>query len=320
MSRNRCLAIVGIVVAVAVLFSVLFCVVLVNHRPVIYGLGANPEKVIPLGSCQVTCNATDPDGDQLSYGWSATGGTISGRGPTIIWTAPKAEGSFNLTVIVMDSRGGAVSDHVIVMVRANRPPAISDLVADAEWTLPSGSVDLICEASDPNDDELTYEWSASGGDISGTGEEVVWSAPQEIGVYYITVVVMDDHGSSDMRTLSLAVASEEPPDIEELNISKDRYGHCYLKKYSGGYYVGQGQMYDIECVVSDTSIELSYEWSCTGGVLSGEGSIVAWTAPDTSGKLTITAVVSDIAGNTASKDLVLTVASCSTCTFGSCST
>jgi len=132
-------------------------------------------------------------------------------------------------------------------------------------------------------------------------------------------VVRDGHGSSDTGTLPASVAPEQPPTIEDLLITKDRYGHCYLKKYSGGYYVGKEQMYDIECIVSDTGIELFYEWSCTGGELSGEGSLVTWTAPNTSGKVTVTVIVSDIAGNMVIKNLVLNVVSCSTCTFGYCS-
>lgn len=310
--------VIAAVVVAAVVLSVLFCVVLVNHRPVITGLAAQAERILPRGSCDIVCNATDPDGDSLMYGWSASGGQITGQGDTITWTAPDSAGSYNITVIVADRRGGAVTDDVTVEVRTNRSPSIKSLEADADWTLPSDSVDVTCDASDPDSDELIYEWSTSGGDISGTGEEVVWTAPDEVGVYYVTIVVRDGHGSSDTRTLSIAVASEEPPDIEELEITKDRYGHCYLKPYSGGYYVGKGQMYDIECIVSDTGSELSYQWSCTGGVLSGNGSMIAWTAPDTSGKITVTAIVADIAGNTASKDLVLNVVSCSACTFGSC--
>lgn len=322
MNKKGYIVIAGVVVA-AVVLSVLFCVVLVNHRPIISGLAAQAERILPRGSCEIVCNATDPDGDTLTYGWSANGGTITGEGSTVTWTAPDSAGSYNVTVIVADTHGGAATGDVTVTVRTNRSPSIRSLEADADWTLPSGSVDVTCDASDPDNDELAYEWSASGGGISGTGAEVVWTAPQEVGVYYITVLVKDRHGSSDTRIRSLTATPGEPPTIEELVITKDRYGHCYLKAYSGGYYVGKDKPYDIECVVSDTGIEVSYEWSCTGGEISEsfeDGSMIAWTAPDTSIEVTITGIVSDTDGNIASKDLFLNVVSCSTCTFGSCST
>jgi hypothetical protein len=315
MSKKRCLIIVGIVVVVVVLLAVLFDTVLANHRPAITALEAEPEKVIPSGNCQIVCNATDSDGDELSYGWSASGGVIAGEGATITWTAPRSQGSYNVTVIVIDSRGGAATDYAIITVKANRPPTINNLIADADWTLPSGSLQVTCDASDTDDDELSYEWSTSGGDITGTGPEVIWTAPEEVGIYNITVVVRDGHGSSDTRTLPVSAVTGQPPVIEMLEITKDRYGHCYLKPYSGGYYVGKEQMYDIECIVTDTTVELSYEWSCTGGEISGEGSLITWTAPDTSVKITVTVIVSDITGNMVSKNVLLNVVSCSTCTF-----
>lgn len=317
MNKTRYLIIVGIVVA-AVALAILFYTILGNHRPVITSLVAEPAKVLPRQSCQIVCNATDPDGDELSYGWSASGGTISGMGTTVTWTAPGSAGLYDVTVIVMDSRGSAATDSVTITIRTNASPAINNLTADADWTLPLGSLNVTCAASDPDGDELSYEWSSDGGDISGTGAVVNWIAPQGVGICNVTVVINDGYGGSATATLPITVASEQPPIIQELRITNDRDAGCYLKKDSGGYKVGQGKVYDIECIVADTSTELSYEWSCTGGGLSGEGSLVTWTAPNTTSKVTITVIVSDIADNMASKNLVLSVVSCSTCTFGSC--
>jgi len=233
---------------------------------------------------------------------------------------------------VTDGRGGEVMNQVTIEVRANTPPAITSLIADAVWTLPSGSLNVTCDASDPDGDELSYEWTASGGDISGTGPEVIWTAHEEVGIYHVTVVVTDGHGRSATDSLSISVASEQPPIIEALLITKDRYGHCYLKTYSWGYKVGKEQKYDIECVVADTGIEVSYEWliecknpdtqiyewPCDGGELSGEGSMITWTAPNRAVDIRVTVTVSDISGNMVSKNIYLQVVSCSACTFGSC--
>jgi hypothetical protein len=208
---------------------------------------------------------------------------------------------------------------VTITVRANEPPTITSLIADAVWTTLSGSLQVTCTASDPDGDELSYEWAATAGAITGTGAAVNWTAPEEVGIYDITVVVKDGHGSSATDLLLISVVTGQPPIIEQLLITKDRYGHCYLKKYSGGYYVGKEQKYDIECIVSDVGIELFYEWSYTGGEISEvseDGSMISWTAPDTSGYVTVTVTVSDIAGNMASKDIILNVVSCSPCTFG----
>jgi len=313
MNKRRYLVIAGIVVAVVVI-AVLLYTMLANHRPAIAGLEA-PERVVPNGRCEIMCIASDRDGDALSYNWSASGGNISGAGAAANWTAPEQVGSYNVTVTVTDGRGEEATKQVTIEVRANRAPTITSLVADADWTLPSGALQFTCTASDPDDDDLNYEWTATAGDISGTGAAVNWTAPEAVGIYNVTVVLKDAHGSSDTRMLPVSVATEQPPIIEALLVTAE---HCYLKTYSWGYKVGKEQKYAIECIVSDASGEASYDWSCDGGELSGEGSLITWTAPNPSGSIdvAVTVVVSDIADNMASRNVILNVVNCSPCTFG----
>jgi hypothetical protein len=310
---NKRIYLVIVAIVAAVLISILLHTMLANHGPVVISLGARPEKVLPLESCKITCHAVDPDEDELSYSWSAERGEITGEGATVNWTAPDSGGYYKVTVRVTDPRGGEAMSQVTITVGA--PPVITSLVAAADWITPSGSVQVTCNATDPDGDELSYEWTATAGNISGTGTVVNWTAPQEVGIYDITVVVRDSHGDSATDSLHISVATEQPPLIETLFITKDRYGHCYLKKSGEKYLVGKEQKYDIECVVSDTS-ELVYEWSCDGGQISGEGPMMTWTAPNSSVEVTVTVTVSDLAGNMASKNIILSVVSCSACTFG----
>ena len=115
MNKKRYLIIAGIVAA-AVLLSILFYTMLANHRLAITSLEAEPERVLPSGSCQIVCTASDHDGDELSYNWSADGGEITGEGATVTWTAPNSEGSYNVTVAVTDGRGGEVMNQVTITV------------------------------------------------------------------------------------------------------------------------------------------------------------------------------------------------------------
>ncbi len=314
MNKKRWLVIVVIVVA-AIALAILLDTMLANHRPVITSLKA-PERVIPSGSCQIVCTASDRDGDELSYTWSG-GGLIKGEGSTVTWTAPYYPlGYYNVAVMVTDGHGGEATKAVAIEVKTSKPPKINSLVADADWTTPSGSLQVTCNASAPDDDELSYEWSTTGGNITGTGPEVIWTAPEEVGVYQVTVVVTDAFGQEDTTLMSLSVSLGTPPIIEDLIvIAKEPK---YLIKTSIGYTVGQTKEYDIECIASGTS-ELVYEWSCDGGEISEiseDGSIITWTAPGTSGKVPVMVIVSDSAGNKVGKSTVFIVASCSPCEFG----
>ena len=311
-NKKRFLVIV-VVVAAAVLLVVLFDTMLANHLPAITSLEAEPQRVLPWGrgSCQIICTASDRDGDELSYNWSANGGNISGTGASVNWTAPSSVGSYNVTVTVTDGRGGEVTDYVTITVRTNSWPTITSLITDADWTIPSGNLQVTCNATDPDGDELSYEWTTTGGDITGTGTVVSWTAPEALGIYDITVVVTDGHGDEATRSVTPSVALGTPPIIEDLIVTGDLYlrkswfGYDYDVFWPGEYY--------IECIVSDTS-ELVYNWSCDDGEISEiseDGSMITWAVPNnTSIDATVTVIVSDIADNMVSKSIAFYVPSC----------
>ena len=202
----------------------------------------------------------------------------------------------------------------------NRLPTITSLEADAEWIAPSGSVQLICTASDPDSDELDYEWIATGGAIAGTGTGAgtgavaVWTAPEEVGMYDITVVADDGHGGKDTAFLTLIASNGTPPSIDDLVVTAEE--PKYLKTTSTGYKVGKTKEYYVECIASAANGELAYEWSSNGGEISGVGTVISWTAPDISGYVTVTAQVFDEVGNWVSRNVVLEVVDCSPCEFG----
>jgi hypothetical protein len=195
----------------------------------------------------------------------------------------------------------------------NRRPIITSLEAEADWTAPLGNLQVSCTASDPDGDELSYEWTTSGGKISGTEHEVIWTAPEEVGMYDITVMVDDCHDGKDTGLLTLIASNGPPPIIENLIVTAKE--SKYLKITTTGYKVGKTKEYYIECIASDTS-ELIYEWSCDGGEISGESSMITWTAPDTSGDVTVTVKVFDGAANWVRESTVFKVVSCSSCEFG----
>jgi hypothetical protein len=318
MNKKRYLIIVGIVVAVVGL-SILSYTMLAGHRPVIASLVAEPERVPPRGSCQIVCNATDPDGYELSYNWSASGGKITGEGAAITWTAPSSVGSYNVTVTVSDSHGAEAKDYRTITV--NNPPTITSLVANASWTTPSGTIQVTCTASDPDHDVLSYGWTADGGSISGTGAVVNWTAPQEVGAYNVTVAVSDGYGGEETRSVSIFVNHGTPPSIEKLVVTP--IGYPYLRESGRSGYdfeVYQTKKYDISCIASNTSGELFYEWSCTGGTISGEGANMTWTAPSTPGakslEATVTVIVSDVVGNSVADNIVFYVSYCTCGSWG----
>ena len=194
---------------------------------------------------------------------------------------------------------------------ANHQPAITSLEAEAEWAAPLGSLQVTCNVSDPDGDELSYEWSTTGGSITGTGPEVIWTAPEEVGMYNITVVVEDGQGWKDTASITLIALNGPSPIIEDLIVTAN--GHEYLKETTTGYKVLKTMEYYTESIASNTSGELVYEWSCDGGEISGEGSMITWTAPDTEGDVIVTVEVFDSIGNWVRKSVAFEVVLCKKC-------
>ena len=89
-----------------------------NQPPSITSLKTMRDVLSPLSSCLIECVASDPDGDELSYEWSANKGDILDvNGATIAWSAPESEGECSIMVKVTDVNGGEVTDSVIITVK-----------------------------------------------------------------------------------------------------------------------------------------------------------------------------------------------------------
>ncbi len=74
----------------------------------------------------VTADASDPDGDTLTYKWSAPAGSITNpAGRQTPWTAPMQEGPVQLTVQVDDGKGGTADSSVTIQVIR---PAVREVV------------------------------------------------------------------------------------------------------------------------------------------------------------------------------------------------
>ncbi len=199
-------------------------------------------------------------------------------------------------------------------VPANQPPVISSLTANEEQIAPAGSCQIECIASDPDEDELSYTWSAGGGNISGEGSIVTWVAPDAAGAYTIAVKVTDGRDGEATTQLTIdVVAPNHPPLIEDLIVTAE---HRYLKEIAEGYKILKGKSCEIECIASDPDDnELIFEWSTDGGGISGEGAVVTWTSPLRGGEVTITVTVSDSRGGVATKSIVFMVETCAPCAF-----
>jgi outer membrane protein OmpA-like peptidoglycan-associated protein len=88
-----------------------------DNRPPTVVARCEPCTVEVGRTSTITADASDPDGDTLSYKWSCPAGTVAR--PTdrqTPWTAPNQPGPVQCTVAVSDGKGGTASANVTIQV------------------------------------------------------------------------------------------------------------------------------------------------------------------------------------------------------------
>lgn len=197
--------------------------------------GAHPEMTNrpPTASCSVDKNnivagsgdvvavhasASDPDGDALTYTWSATGGQVDGTGANVRWSAGTAgPGNYSITSHVDDGHGGAASCSADVSVTAPPPPPapkppVMSCSVDRSTIMAGERANVTATATSPAGYNLTYAWQANAGQIVGTGSSVQFDttglAP---GSYTITGRADDGHGQAADCTAAVNVQQPPPP-------------------------------------------------------------------------------------------------------------
>lgn len=181
-------------------------------------------------------------------------------------------------------------------------PVIQHLRAPKEIA-PSETLQIACTAATKNNDILSYEWSATGGQIQGKGDRVVWVAPSTTGDNTITVVVSDGKGNKAAGSVTILVTPNpnHPPVIHIIT----------CQDCASGTQASKWKTYSIQCDASDPEGgELSYEWSVTIGKIEGKGRLATWQIFGQYGYAVITVKVRDDRGNETEGYLAVTIACC----------
>ena len=192
------------------------------HHPPTAVCSVNPSTV-HVGSNEVAvirADATSPDNRPLTYAWSATGGTVDGTGPEVRWNpGTSAPGAYTITARVDDGAGGTTTCTADVHLEPppNRPPVISSCTASPASLRVGEKATITTTASDPDNDPLTYSYTASGGTVTGTGPTAQFdSTGLTAGHYTVTCHVDDGRGGTADAKADVEV---QPPRELEMRLA-----------------------------------------------------------------------------------------------------
>jgi outer membrane protein OmpA-like peptidoglycan-associated protein len=154
-------------------------------------------------------------------------------------------------------------DYPPAPAKPNHPPVAACSVSPTSVYL--GSTDPVAihvDASDLDNDTLTYTYTATGGTVDGTGPNVRWSpANLAIGSYTVNVKVDDGHGGTATCSADVAIAKRpnRPPVIS-----------CAPERTP----IIVGERVAVNSTASDPDGDpISYSYTATGGQVSGNGPV-----------------------------------------------
>jgi len=184
--------------------------------PPVAACSASPVSVFAGSNDTVAVhvNASSPESLPLTYSYTATGGTVDGTGPDARWNSSGAAvGSYTVNAKVDDGKGGTASCATDIRVeeKPHHPPTIS-CAPDRSPILPGERATITSTASSPDNLPLTYNYSATGGQISGNGPQAQFdSTGLQPGSYSVKCGVTDERGDKAEGTANVDVQQPPPP-------------------------------------------------------------------------------------------------------------
>ena len=167
----------------------------------------------------------------VTYKWGSTGGKVSGTGTTgNLDTTGLAPGSYTVTATATDEKEkknnvASCSAGFTVKARPNYPPTASCSASPTTIAIGEPST-ITITASSPENRPLTYKWTSTGGQLSGSGISATLTATSADAGNTITVTgtATDDHNLSGSCTAQVNV----PPVQKCANI--EDWGECTFEK------------------------------------------------------------------------------------------
>jgi hypothetical protein len=156
----------------------------------------------------VSVNASDPDGDALSYEWSSDcagsfGSADAAQSSFVIAMSP-ASATCTLGVAIEDGRGGSNTGTIVVPIgdpTIDRAPMMTDTQQSLTFAAPGDTVAFTVSAVDPEGGPLTFSWSANGGAFTrpvtaGGSSSVTWTPSVTDGPLGLVRIIVTDSANN----------------------------------------------------------------------------------------------------------------------------
>ena len=105
-----------VLISSGIILIALFMWACENSGNEILSLTASDSLVVAGGSVLLVCEATDDDGDNLSYIWKCASGTLAPSGNRATWVAPLKSGIYFISCTIVDGAGASDAATIAIEV------------------------------------------------------------------------------------------------------------------------------------------------------------------------------------------------------------
>lgn len=257
-----------------------------NAAPIISKITSTPPTGVGGTIFSLKAVASDPENDSLAYKWTSDGGGFpDGDNLAIVnWKSPASNlvKKYNLKVTVSDGLSYSYKS-LQISVAKNNSPIIKQMTSTPETGTGGTIFSLNVDASDPDNDPLTYKWTSEEGVFTegDTLATVKWkSLVSDIDKLLAFRVKVSDGLNSVENVIEIGVLSNAPTISQVIATPPTGVG---------------GTIFSLRVVASDPDKDpLNYIWSCNdGGFPDGDNlAIVKWKSPVKSTDATYTLKIS----------------------------
>ncbi|MBK8623708.1 MAG: DUF2141 domain-containing protein [Saprospiraceae bacterium] len=296
-----------------------------NSIPAIQSVTVSPNTIHANGMVSIDVKATDPDNDGLSYAYTVTGGSVTGSGPIVTWTAPSTEGAHSVLVSVSDGKGGVITQNASlnVLKPVTQVSGTASFVAGVSGDLSNAKVSLYTTL-----ENFELNQPVRNVAVQGSGGNVTFTIPDVLpGNYYLSVW-KDNNNSQELDNKDFigiyGVINLGAYQFSELQVRQGETFNCKIdmwildfntapviasfQVYPTTLQPGQKANVSVEAIDADND-PLTYMYFANGGTIIGSGTNVLWEAPLTPGDYQISVTVDDGEGGTDQDQRTVTVES-----------
>jgi len=253
--------------------------------------------------------SSDPDGDILTYKWTAPAGIIlsSETSSKPSFTAPQvsADTQYTFSLVVNDGKADSPADEVVITVlQVNQVNKVPVANAGPNQSVNEGATITLdgSASSDPDGDPLTYKWTAPAGITlsSDSDQKPSFTAPQVSADTQYTFSLVVNDGKADSPTDEVVVTVLQVNKVPVANAGHDQS-------------INEGATVSLDCSGSSDpdGDALTFKWTAPAGITlsSDTDSKPTFSAPDISAntQYTFSLVVNDGNADSPADEVVVTI-------------